>query len=437
MGAIVGTMCMHGCVEPMGCGAFTALPWKPEQLTAETMTEILRRSGTLPMSASVQSVTRKIFGEGEGLMSVMYRLSLDYGADADEAWPRSLVAKVTPPSLKPRIVGELLDLFKTEVQFYDEHISERTGVPTANVFHAAHGGHGRYMLILEDLAPAKCGDQISGLSAEQAQAALTAIAPLHAKYWNAVHEEEETQDWVRPMNNLDYWKLVKKTFTEAAVKIYDRLELFGIDCESLPNFLAFVQHLDETFDDFIDLSCNDYKAVNKHALFSTTLCHGDFRGENIFYTVGTSEGVKLIDFQLVREAVGSEDVSYFVVGSMTIEERRRCEVQLIQHYVNELQRLGVTDLSMAEALLTFQFGFVITIIINTIALSDTEGGNNERGKRLLAAMLERLEAAMVDWQFMDAWKLRCSKVGDDHVTERYTQEELLQSLPIFVHPLLS
>jgi len=401
------------------------------------MTEILRRSGTLPLNASVHSVTRKIFGEGEGLMSVMYRLSLDYGADADKAWPRSLVAKVTPPSLKPRIVGELLDLFKAEVQFYDENISERTGIPTPKVYHAAHGGHGRYMLILEDLAPAKCGDQISGLSAEQAQAALTAVAPLHAKYWNAVHEEEETMDWVRPKNNLDYWKLVKKTFTEAAAKIHNRLEVFGIDSEKVPNFLAFVKHLDETFDDFIDLECNDYKGANKHALFSTTLCHGDFRGENIFYTMGASGGVKLIDFQLVREAVGCEDVSYFLVGSMTIEERRRCEVQLIQHYVSELQRQGVADLSMAEALLTFQFGFVLTIIINTIALNDSDGGNSERGKMLLTAMLERMEAAMVDWQFMDAWLLRCSKVGDDNVTEMYSQDELLQSLPTFVHPLLS
>ena len=56
MGNIVGTLCMHGCVEPVVGGYFAEEPFTEKQLTAETLTEILHNENVLPESAQVQEV---------------------------------------------------------------------------------------------------------------------------------------------------------------------------------------------------------------------------------------------------------------------------------------------------------------------------------------------------------------------------------------------
>lgn len=68
---------------------------------------------------------------------------------------------------------------------------------------------------------------------------------------------------------------------------------------------------------------------------ASTLCHGDLRADNIFFTgdevAGTLDVIP-IDFQLARTAPGETDMAYFLSMSLTTEIRRAWELRLLRAY---------------------------------------------------------------------------------------------------------
>ena len=54
------------------------------------------------------------------------------------------------------------------------------------------------------------------------------------------------------------------------------------------------------------------------------------------------------DWQIVRKGRPWRDYTYFVVGSLTTEDRRHCEHELLQHYLASLAKHGV-DIPFDEA----------------------------------------------------------------------------------------
>src|SRR3546814_9560877 len=49
----------------------------------------------------------------------------------------------------------------------------------------------------------------------------------------------------------------------------------------------------------------------------------------------------MFEWQIVRKGRPWRDYSYFVIGSITIEDRRKAERDLLRHYCSELSRHGV------------------------------------------------------------------------------------------------
>src|SRR3546814_8490367 len=69
------------------------------------------------------------------------------------------------------------------------------------------------------------------------------------------------------------------------------------------------------------------------------LVHGDAHLGNSYRR---PDGDRIwFDWQIVRKGRPWRDYSYFVIGSITIEDRRRAERDLLRHYCNELSRHGV------------------------------------------------------------------------------------------------
>merc|ERR1712232_623231 len=214
---------------------------------------MLQKGGAIPSDVSVKSVEKKAFGIGEGLMSIMYRLEVEYDKDATDAkqqddtpWPTTLVAKVTPPALKARIIGELFECFKCEVEWYENHMPERSGMQAPKTYFAAHGGYGRYVLLMEDLAPRKCGDQMQGISANDVQGAVKAAAKLHAKYINQVTEAPETKGWVRRQDDAVFYDLVRTKYDQSlAILDEARYNVFGTDAKDVPEFITYAKLINE------------------------------------------------------------------------------------------------------------------------------------------------------------------------------------------------
>lgn len=435
MGQIVGTLCMHGCVEPTVGSLCVGEPYTIKQLTAEMLTNILQSDGALPENGSVKAVKSKMFGEGEGLLSVMHRLELSYGADADPKWPTTLVAKLGPPAAKTRIIGAVLGLFEAEVNWYLNQMPEKSGVPAPKVYYAAHGGYGRFVLIMEDMAPARVIDQHLGATQSEATTAVKALAKLHARYRGRVHEAVETRDWVRKTTDEEYAKLLKGAYHEAFKTLdEERYAFFGLEMGQVSAVHEVLAYIDETYDEHFQLDeMHNSRPASSHAQFVTTLCHGDFRGENVF--ISKSGGVEVIDYQLVREGQGAADLNYFIQSTLATEARRQHEMDLLRLYLDEMRANGCEDLTATELLLTYQRGLIMPLLIFCIGQKDVNT-DSQRGRDLIKLMAVRLEPMLTDWQFLKAIKLRDSKQGDDGVTSTYSPEEVRESLPPFAHVML-
>ncbi|WP_131744834.1 phosphotransferase [Frankia sp. Cppng1_Ct_nod] len=70
------------------------------------------------------------------------------------------------------------------------------------------------------------------------------------------------------------------------------------------------------------------------------LIHSDAHIDNIYFDTGVPG---FLDFQALYVSSWAWDASYFMVKSMTVEERRRSEVDLLKYYLDRLSRHGVSS----------------------------------------------------------------------------------------------
>lgn len=303
------------------------------------------------------------------------------------------------------------------------------------VYFGAHGGFGRYILLMEDMAPAACGDQVKGSTFAEARLALKTVAGLHARFFNKVGTSEETYDWPRRSHDPEYWNLVRDVYLKAAAVLTDeRYEFFDLASEDFPIINELLDLFDSEKIDEINLERqNNFKEMNPDSQFSSTLIHGDFRADNIFFRDNDGH-IKVLDYQTTREDHCAFDLAYFIYGSLTKETRKRHEMELIQFYFDEMRRLG-TDLTMEELLLRYQRSLEACFFMIVIGQKDCMVEDN-RAKLLIASMYERLEDTMADWNVVEAVKLRGEKMDERGVTSWYSHEELERTLPSHAFKLL-
>ena len=157
---------------------------RPEEITPTWLGEVLG----LP----VRDTTSERVGTGLMAMNFRYRLTLD--GDAPEGAPTSVVAKLPADDETSRATGFNLGSYEREVRFYDE-LAPSLAIRTPRCHLASYDADTPdFTLLLEDLAPARQGDQIAGSSLEQAGVAMDEVAALHGPRWN--DRSLETVPWL-------------------------------------------------------------------------------------------------------------------------------------------------------------------------------------------------------------------------------------------------
>ena len=71
-----------------------------------------------------------------------------------------------------------------------------------------------------------------------------------------------------------------------------------------------------------------------------TLCHGDFRIENLRFD---ADGVVAFDWQLIVLANGITDLAYFVGQSVRTAERAGHDCRILEAYLSALRAAGIDD----------------------------------------------------------------------------------------------
>ena len=336
-------------------------PAAPEALDAQQLTGYLRESGCL-QEGRVASVECSLIGNGK--MGDNARFHLRYEGPAAQA-PATLVGKFPAADEHARAMAGAQGAYRNEVMFYRE-LAPHTSMRTPRVHASELSADGtRFMLLMEDMAPAEPGDQIAGETRERAQAALAQAARLAASFY--ADDSLAGRDYVMTPARDDGGSFGQQLMEQSWPGFLDRFG-HGLSAEAI----AFGE-----------------RYVRGHAHFVTrlqgpkTLVHGDFRSENILFA---PDAAVTVDWQTASESSVLADAAYFLGGSLELANRRAWEKSLIGEYRQMLAEQGV-DLSAQECWNQYReyamHGILITVLGASFSTPD------ERGERMFMAMIQR------------------------------------------------
>ena len=213
--------------------AKTKLPAGPTELTADWLTGALRETGVIS-DASVTGLDYEIIGEGVGVLGQLARFNLTYDKPEDGA-PNSLVGKFPAATQENRDLANLFRFYEREVRFY-EQIADEVELRTPRRYYSHFDDETNdFMLLMEDLGSARCGNQVEGCARHEAATTILNMAPFHATWWNKV--DTPRLDWIPygndPINHFaessynDGWENFTRNFGDRlsprAMSIAERL----------------------------------------------------------------------------------------------------------------------------------------------------------------------------------------------------------------------
>lgn len=344
------------------------IPVSVSDITPEWLNDVLPDD-----FGTVVAMSWEDLGEGVGILGEVSRIHLTY-ADGHSG-PATVIAKCQSSAPENIFLCQAMGFYDREVNFYREAGSSLP-VPVPRCVHADIAAESvPFVLLIEEIPDVTVMDQIEGAGIDQTRAVFAALATLHAHFWES--DELYGFDWLPPMNN-DLYK-------GSAAMAAQRMEPFraqwqgAVDDATLDAVEAFIPQ----YPDFLDWAV---------AQGNQTLAHTDARCEN--YLFGADGDLTMIDFQFLTRFWGAFDIANWLGASLTTDDRRAHERELVADYHAGLVANGVRDYSLEQlwediraCLVVHAFAMVVT--------SDLDGAN-ERGARLLTAMLERVFAMATD-----------------------------------------
>jgi hypothetical protein len=249
---------------------------------------------------------------------------------AQSSLPPTLFVKLPSTQLWTRLFCNLLGIWSNECHFY-RHAASRVPIRVPRPYVVADQGS-RFVLLLEDLnADADLQlftnrDMIAGASVERAKLCLSAFAALHAEFHGLSADERAAilPPELHPFNSPNA-RALSPVLSRAAIGPCHRKapDLFPKD---------MVELYQQAMSKYDALLAYWYREP-------LTLIHGDSHLGNFFVT---GDRMGMLDWQAVQWAKGIRDVQYFLINSLREDVLAAHERELIEHYVAELERHGVT-----------------------------------------------------------------------------------------------
>jgi hypothetical protein len=209
---------------------------------------------------------------------------------------------------------------------------------------------------------------------------LTAVAKLHAAYWESPGLDQMT--WLPAFNGPG--NKIGKMIYESSLPRF--MEVFGhaIRPEMLPVVERYGDNVHQLLDRF-------YEAVPH------TIVHFDYRLDNLFFDDRSADGpaVRMIDFQAVAKGLGAYDVGYFLSQCLAVEDRRAHEENLLAAYHAALEEGGVRGYGLDQLREHYRLGVLLGWLIPVFAVGSLDV-SSERALQLWTAVVERSQAGILD-----------------------------------------
>ncbi len=351
------------------------LPQTSTDITPEWLTAALREGGQVG-PVEVTSVQVETLAAGVGFMGEVTRLHVSYQSPTPGA-PSTLIAKIPTQSPEVRAMMAPARVYEREGRFY-QALSDQPDLPAPRCyFSGVEVEADEFLLLLEDLSQMRCGDQLAACSPDDAAAALRCMAAFHAAYWD--NDALAALDWL-PAINSEMNKVAGENIYATTLPQF--LEVFGatLTDEMADIAQVFATNTSHLLDLLFDMP--------------HTLVHFDYRLDNIFFDPAADVPVKLIDFQAVARGGGAYDLGYFLSQSLTIEDRRAHEAELLDIYHGELTARGV-EYPRAQMDQDLRVGMMYGWIIPVFAVGGLDF-SSERAIRLWTEVVARSQAAIAD-----------------------------------------
>lgn len=363
--------------------ALLSIPNIPDDITPQWLTEALCSTETLP-NVVVTLLCIEPIAELT-CAGQLARLHLSF-SQPQSTLSSTLVVKLHAPDEPLRAKTRPFTPDKREILFY-QHLADEIHLRTPYCYYSAMNvTDGKYVRILEDLAPAKVGDQIRGSTAEETVLALRAIAGFHARWWQS--KELEGFDWLvgssTDSDSIARWVLdqYQKAFpifvSKVGVLLTDAAKAFG---EQLPEKLT---------------DKSQFRKPPK------TLVHGDFRLENVFFGASLGkQGFAVIDWQDISRGEGVWDVAWFIGGCLQVTSNRQVEEQqLLKIYHETLKANGVNGYTFEACWEDYRLA-MSRYFVQAVLMVASLNSENDREHRLAQAVAERFIAAITDLRLID------------------------------------
>jgi hypothetical protein len=336
----------------------------PSDLTAAWLTEAL----DLPGGVQVVDFDTTVVGTGQ--MADTFRLGLTY--DPAGGGPPTVIAKFPSSDENSRAASTVARCYEIEVSIYSE-LPPLPGVPRHH-YAARDAATDLFTLLLEDMAPCTQGDDIAGCDLKTAAAALRRLAALHATAWE--DKSYAAHEWLN-----------RQTPESIA-------NMTAIVTMLAPSFLErFDAHLTPGHRDLVGRIIPNIATIIGTYDGPRTLIHGDYRLDNMLFRDGSDEPT-IVDWQTASYGAPAADVSYFIGGSLTPDDRRAHSAELLDIYHSALVDAGVTTYSREQLehdVRLTSFGGAVMAFASAILVVQTE-----RGDAMFAEMFRRHAQHVLD-----------------------------------------
>ncbi|KAI5460389.1 kinase-like domain-containing protein [Mariannaea sp. PMI_226] len=344
------------------------LPLVPEEVTAEWIGSVLGlKVQSIELTSSVLNATAsKLF------VTITYE---DDEEAADRPTYVCLKGGFNPDMLAiPHYRELLVKAYTREVKFFELVAPKLDNITLPKAWWCGmNSEQGQAIVMMDDLNHYgyTFGDPVNDSSVEFVKQGVEQLAALHASTWGWTME---SHPWITP------------TYENIMLGLTQMWDLTVLG-EDRPPFPEVIKNRDRTV-----------AAMKKHYATSNPrfacLLHADPHVGNTF--IDTEGRPFFLDWQIMCTGSALHDFSYFVVGALSVEDRRNHELEILDHYLKALEQFGVEGLSVEDEGVIKEYhkssmaglGWVLTPY-------------DMQGKPRVVAMCERYCAAIVDHQTIE------------------------------------
>ena len=327
--------------------------------------------------ATIAGFAAQVIGVGEGFMGQLARIALTYADDAPTA-PPSLIAKFAAARADTREMARDQNLYEREIGFYRD-IGQDVGIRVPVCYYSDFDEENQFfVMLLEDMAPGETSDQVVGTDRETSRQVIEQFAKLHARWWNS--DKLDGYDWAK-------WIVNEIPMDEALARLQESIA----DAEKTG-----------TFDAYPEMKRLMYLLPPLFRMqpappYPFSLTHGDLRSDNIIQPSAQGGEFCVLDWQLAGKGDPVNDIARWITQSISVEDRRETEQELLKLYHDKLIEHGVTGFSYRKFINGYKMNLVVLLVMFSMSI-DSVDRSSDRAQALFHQFYSRLDSALADWE---------------------------------------